>query len=108
MGEQLGGVIGWPGVCSCWCAAAAGSMGPSLPVARPNRRDTSNVRVSISTSWSSIMQVEYCQPPVGSIRLPCGMVQVVVRATSVPVGVYTTDTDDGTMSPCRLKLTTKA
>ena len=54
------------------------------------------------------MQVEYWCRPVTSIRLPCGMVQVVVRATSVLVGVYTTEIDDGTISPCRLKLATKA
>src|SRR6266850_7291225 len=36
------------------------------------------------------------------------MTHVVTRATSVFVGVYTTDTDDGTISPCRLKFTTKA
>ena len=62
-------------------------MAPSRPVARPNLRATSNVRVSISTSWSSIMQPEYWNLPVGSIRLPCGMVQVMIRFTSCIVGV---------------------
>src|SRR5918999_2774545 len=54
------------------------------------------------------MHVEYWRNPVGSTRLPCGMVQVSVRATSVCVGVYTTETDEGTISPCRLKLTMNA
>jgi hypothetical protein len=42
-----------------------------------------NARASISTSWSSIMQPEYWKEPVGSSRLPCGMTQVTIRATSV-------------------------
>ena len=42
------------------------------------------------------------------MRDPCGMVQVVMRAISTISSVDTTDTDDGTMSPCRLKFTTKA
>ena len=64
-------------------------------------------RVSISTSISSIMQAEYCFVPCAFKREPCGMVQVGIRATSVIVAVDTTDTVEGTMSPCRLKFTTK-
>src|SRR5829696_4995880 len=70
-------------------------------------RLTFNARVSISTRVSSIMHAEYCFVPCGFKREPCGIVQVCIRATSVIVCVDTTDTDDGTMSPCRLKLTTK-
>src|SRR5262245_34521002 len=69
--------------------------------------DTFNVRVSISTSMSSIMHAEYCFVPCGFKREPCGIVQVCMRATSVMVCVDTTETDDGVMSPCKLKLTTK-
>jgi hypothetical protein len=46
-----------------------------------------NVRVSSSTSWSSIMQVEYCFDPSRLTREPCGIVHVSVCATSVLVGV---------------------
>jgi hypothetical protein len=81
---------------------SAGS-GPSFPLARENLRDTAKDRVSISTNWSSIMQPWYWKSPVASTRLPCGMVHVTIRATSVLVGVCTTEIDDGTMSPCRLK-----
>src|SRR5215813_3831129 len=56
---------------------------------------------------SSIMHAEYCFVPCGFKREPCGMVHVGMRAISVIVCVETTETDDGTMSPCRLKLTTK-
>ena len=48
--------------------------------------------------------VEFVEKPTPQ---PWGMVQVCRRATSVIVAVETTDTEDGTMSPCRLKLTTK-
>ena len=44
------------------------------------------------------MQVEYWCAPSGATRLPWGMVQVTGRATSVLLGVYTTETDDGTTS----------
>src|SRR6185295_19608122 len=70
-------------------------------------RATFNVRVSISTSMSSIMHAEYCFVPCGFKREPCGIVQVCMRATSVIVCVDTTETLDGTMSPCKLKFTTK-
>src|SRR6185369_9993775 len=56
---------------------------------------------------SSIMHTEYCFVPRAFKREPCGIVHVGIRATSVIVCVETTETDDGTMSPCRLKLTTK-
>src|ERR1044072_4881430 len=56
---------------------------------------------------SSIMHAEYCFVPCPFKREPCGIVHVWIRATSVIVCVETTETDDGTMSPCRLKLTTK-
>jgi hypothetical protein len=56
---------------------------------------------------SFIMHAEYCFVPCGFKREPCGIVQVGMRATSVIVCVETTETVDGTMSPCRLKLTTK-
>jgi hypothetical protein len=89
--------------------------GNGNPVWEPSGQTTDNGQLIlrqrcdlVSTSWSSIMQALYCRVPCGLTRLPWGMTQVVVRATSVPLGVYTTDTDDGTISPCRLKLTTKA
>src|SRR6185295_17692397 len=66
-----------------------------------------NVRVSISTSISFIMHAEYCFVPCGFKREPCGIVHVGIRATSVIVCVETTETVEGTMSPCKLKLTTK-
>src|SRR5215813_4935420 len=69
--------------------------------------DTFKVRVSISTSMSSIMHAEYCFVPCRFKREPCGIVHVCTRATSVIVWVDTTETLDGVMSPCRLKLTTK-
>src|SRR6185369_16998407 len=56
---------------------------------------------------SSIMQAEYCFVPCPFRREPCGIVHVGMRAISVIVWVDTTETVDGTMSPCRLKLTTK-
>src|SRR5574341_242672 len=61
VGEQLAGaMVGAPAPCAaCACSDDASGRGPSFPLARPNRRLTSKVRVSISTSWSSIMQVEY-------------------------------------------------
>lgn len=66
------------------------------------------MRVSISTSMSSIMHAEYWCVPAGLTREPCGMVQVVIRAISTISSVETTEMEDGTMSPCRLKLATKA
>src|SRR5688572_29689483 len=54
------------------------------------------------------MQTEYCFVPCGFSRDPCGMVQVGMRLISFISSVATTDTDDGTISPCRLKLTTKS
>src|SRR6185503_6603360 len=56
---------------------------------------------------SSIMHAEYCFVPCGFKREPCGIVHVGIRATSVIVCVETTETVDGTISPCKLKLTTK-
>ena len=44
--------------------------------------------------------------PCGLSREPCGIMQVVMRATSIISSAATTETDDGTMSPCRLKFTT--
>src|SRR6185436_7227975 len=73
---------------------------------RLNLRLTFSARVSISTSLSSIMHAEYCFVPCSFKRDPCGIVHVGMRATSVIVCVETTETDDGTMSPCRLKFTT--
>src|SRR5690349_21525807 len=72
-----------------------------------NCRVTFSDRVSISTSMLSIMHAEYCFVAAAFKREPCGIVHVVNRATSVIVCVETTETDDGTMSPCRLKFTTK-
>jgi hypothetical protein len=40
------------------------------------------------------------------IRDPCGIVHVWTRATSTISSVETIDTDDGTISPCKLKFTT--
>ena len=60
---------------------------PSLPFASEKRRDTTKVRVSTSTNWSSIMHVEYWCMPSGATRLPWGMVQVTMRAISVALGV---------------------
>src|SRR5215216_4283259 len=78
----------------------------SCPFVTTKCRATFNERVSISTSISSIIQAEYCFVPCAFKREPCGMVQVCIRATSVIVCVDTTETDDGIMSPCRLKFTT--
>ena len=33
------------------------------------------------------------------MRAPCGIVQVSIRSTSIMSGVYTTETDEGTISP---------
>ena len=52
------------------------------------------------------MQAEYCFVPCALMREPWGIVHVVMRAISSISPVATTDTDEGTMSPCRLKLTT--
>ena len=46
--------------------------------------------------------------PCGLSREPCGIVHVVMRATSAISSTYTTETDDGFISPCRLKFTTYA
>lgn len=46
--------------------------------------------------------------PVALSREPCGIVQVGMRATSIISPVSTTETLDGTISPCRLKFTTHA
>src|SRR5678816_1356141 len=85
--------------------------GPVMPVSFPfvsmKYLVAFRARVSISTSISSIMHAEYCFVPCEFNRDPCGMVQVGMRATSVIVSVDTTETDEGTMSPCRLKFTTK-
>jgi hypothetical protein len=78
-----------------------------LPFFSEKRRATAKLRVSSSTSWSSIMQPEYCMVPSGVMRLPCGIVHVSTCATSVSVGVYTTLMLLGTISPCRLKLAEK-
>src|SRR5262249_3930273 len=64
-----------------------------------------SVDVSISTSVSSIMQAEYCRVPCGFRRDPGGIVHVGMRAISSISPVATTETEDGTMSPCRVKLT---
>ena len=66
-----------------------------------------SVAVSISTSMSSIMHAEYCLVPCGLMREPCGITHVTGRATSIIWSVSTIDTDEGTMSPCTLKFTTK-
>src|SRR5689334_4704997 len=52
------------------------------------------------------MQAEYCLSPCTFRREPCGIVQVVRRFTSSIESVATMETEDGTISPCRLKLTT--
>ena len=44
--------------------------------------------------------------PCGLSREPCGILQVLMRATSIISSAATTDTEDGTISPCRLKFTT--
>src|SRR5436309_15468370 len=79
-------------------------MPTSLSLVTMKWRETFRVCVSISTSMSSIMHAEYCLVPCGFRREPCGIVHVWMRATSVIVDVDTTETDDGTMSPCKLKL----
>ena len=90
--------------CASMRCSPDASTGFSFPFASEKRRETASAFVSISTSSSSIMQPEYCRVPSGEMRLPCGIVQVTTRVTSVIVGTYTTEMDDGTMSPCRLKL----
>src|SRR5829696_44240 len=92
------------------CAATPGApfIPCSLPGATMKCRAAFSSRVSISTIMSSIMHAEYCFVPCGLMREPCGIVQVWMRATSTMGSVATTETDDGTMSPCRLKFTTKA
>src|SRR5437870_1391690 len=62
----------------------------SLALVTMKCRATFKVRVTISTSRSSIMQAEYCFVPCGFRREPCGIVHVCMRATSVIVGVETT------------------
>src|SRR5687767_15006406 len=93
------------------CDEPAGMFGgPFIPVSlflvTRKCRVAFSVRVSISTSMSSIMQAEYCFVPCGFKREPCGIVHVGMRAISVIVCVETTETDEGVMSPCRLKFTT--
>src|SRR5690349_21842379 len=99
-----------PGI-ACVAVVACSAGEPIIPVSlffvTMKWRVALKERVSISTSVSSIMQAEYCFVPCGLRREPCGIVQVVTRATSVMVCVETTDTDEGTMSPCKLKFTTK-
>src|ERR1043165_4593678 len=94
--------------CVEWVALTLG--GPLNPFSRflvtTNCRVAFNVRVSISTSISFIMHAEYCFVPCGFKREPCGIVHVGMRATSVIVCVETTETVDGAISPCKLKLTT--
>src|SRR5579864_15850 len=89
-----------------WCACGGAPVMPaSLPLASMKCRETSNFCVSISTSMSSIMQAEYCLVPCGLMRDPWGMTQVGIRFASIISSEATTETEDGTMSPCRLKLT---
>src|ERR1700754_2366200 len=92
--------------CDELCIVGGPAIPPSLPFVTRKWRETLSERVSISTSMSSIMQAEYCLVPCGLRREPCGIVHVGMRAISVMVCVATTDTVDGTMSPCRLKFTT--
>src|SRR5215203_507352 len=117
VGEQVfvpagGGSLPCPAACAPWSVAAGapGRGAPVCPVSPPDDsvkwRDTFSVPVSISTSVSSIMHAEYCFVPCGLIRDPCGMRHVLIRATSRSPLVATTDTVEGTRSPCRLKLTT--
>src|ERR1043165_838300 len=89
------------------CNAGEPIIPASLFLVTMKWRVTLKDRVSISTSMSSIMQAEYCFVPCGLRREPCGIVQVGMRETSVIVCVETTETEDGTMSPCKLKFTTK-
>src|SRR5258708_28351431 len=103
---QVGEHDGAWGVGSGEWWAAASSATCSAPLATLNTRDTPNVRVSISTTWSSIIQAEYCFVPCGFMREPRGIVHVSTRAISTMSSVPTTETDDGTISPCTLKLTT--
>ena len=50
------------------------------------RRATWKVRVSTSTTWSSIMHAEYRKSPEASKRAPWGMTQVSIRSTSTMPG----------------------
>ena len=111
VGEQVAGdasVAMWPACSPGASSGDAGGSGPSLPAATEKRRATWKVRVSTSTTWSSIMHAEYRKWPSASRRAPCGMVQVSIWSTSIMSGVYTTEIVDGTISPWRLKLATKA
>src|SRR5215213_8245832 len=59
---------------------ARGCGGPLIPFSpffvTMKCRTALSVRVSISTSMSSIMHAEYCFVPCGFKREPCGIVQV--------------------------------
>src|SRR2546423_197226 len=104
VGEQptsagLGAGIGWPSAPPAVAMSELPLMPCSPPFLSMTRRDTAMESASISTSSSFIMQAEYCRRPSGERREPCGMTQVGIRRTSSIWSVYTTDTDDGTMSP---------
>src|SRR5215472_13273586 len=88
-----------------WSFGGGPGVPASLPLLSRKWRETTNFVVSISTSMSSIMHAEYCLVPAEFRREPCGMTHVGIRAASTISSVATTDTEDGTISPCRLKLT---
>src|ERR1041385_5444054 len=78
----FGGSVPCPAFpCSvCFSGLMRGPGGPGSPFSWSfvtiKCRETFNVRVSISTSMSSIMHAEYCFVPCGFKREPCGIVQV--------------------------------
>jgi hypothetical protein len=54
------------------------------------------------------MQTDQCRAPLGSNREPWGLAQVSSRATSTIASVSTTETEEGAISPYRLKFATNA
>ena len=88
------------------CARRAGApcMPRSFPFPTTKCRDTANVRVSISTAMSSIMQAEYCFVPCALMREPCGIVHVGTRATSTISSVATIEHARGDHLPVEVEV----
>src|SRR5262249_35591821 len=104
------GASPWPGIsfiepAVIWWASGAPLIPISLSRVTMKCRAALRVVESTSTTMSSIIQAEYCRVPWPLIREPWGIVHVLTLATSAIEPVSTIDTDDGTITPCRLKLT---
>ncbi len=69
-------------------------------------RETPMADVLISISSSVIMETWYWKRPSSVILDPCGMMPVGIFVISFMLSGSTTETVLGSMSPCRLKLTT--